>query len=290
MSRGGAPRPWRPSPLIRASFWLHGGAGCGLALAPQLWPWWLGGLAANHAVLTVAGMVPRSSLLGPNLVRLPPGPPRVALTFDDGPDPEVTPRVLDLLDAAGARASFFLIGNRAARHPALVRQILRQGHSVENHTHTHPLHFAALGPAGMRRQVMSAQAAITDAGGAPRFFRPPAGLRSPFLDPVLAGAGLLLANWSRRGADGAIGDAGRILRRLSPPRAGEILLLHDGNSRPGADGRPVVLDVLPVLLARLRAAGISCRSLPQALSEPGAAWPEAATAAESPTTTADASP
>ncbi len=281
---------WRPTPLVRASFWLHGGAGCGLWLAPQLWPWWLGSVAANHAVLAAAGMAPRSALLGPNLARLPPGSRQVALSFDDGPDPEVTPRVLDLLDEAGARASFFLIGQRAARHPALVREILRRGHSAENHTHTHPLHFAALGPGGMRREVREAQAAIGAAGGAPRFFRPPAGMRSPFLDPILFTAGLQLANWSRRGADGVSGNAARVLRRLRDPQPGEILLLHDGNSRRGADRRPVVLAVLPELLARLRAAGLSAASLPQAVAAPDVAPPASAAAAESLPSAADASP
>jgi len=233
----------------------------------------LGGLAANHLALTLAGMCPRSRLLGANLNRLP-GACRqagqLALTFDDGPDPETTPRVLDLLEAHQARASFFLIGRRAARHPALVREILRRGHSVENHTDSHPLHFAALGPAGQRREILRAQAAISEAGGAPRFFRPPVGLHSPFTALVLAGTSLRYASWTRRGADGAIGDPARVLRRLHRAAAGDILLLHDGDSRPDAEGRPVVLAVLPLLLARLRAAGLSPVPLPEAVDGPAA--------------------
>ncbi|MDJ0389525.1 polysaccharide deacetylase family protein [Roseomonas sp. E05] len=247
---------------------------------PALWPWVLCGLAANHLALTLAGMCPRSPLLGPNLSRLPQAcasAGQVALTFDDGPDPEITPRVLDLLEAHQARASFFLIGQRTARHPALVREILRRGHSVENHTHSHPLHFAALGPGGQRREILRAQAAILEAGGAPRFFRPPVGLHSPFLAPVLAGTGLRHASWTRRGADGAIGAPARVLRRLRGAGAGDILLLHDGNSRPDAQGRPVVLAVLPILLARLRAAGLSPVPLPEAVDGP--AGPAAAAAA-----------
>ncbi|MXP64219.1 polysaccharide deacetylase family protein [Roseomonas sp. M0104] len=272
---------WRPTPLVHASVLLHAGSLGALGLAPALWPWVLGGLAANHLALTLASMSPRSQLLGANLSRLPEGCRRagqVALTFDDGPDPETTPRVLDLLDAHQARASFFLIGRRAARHPALVREILRRGHSAENHSNSHPLHFAALGPGGQRREVLRAQAAILEAGGAPRFFRPPVGLHSPFLAPVLAGTGLRHASWTRRGADGVIGDPARVLHRLHRADAGDILLLHDGNSRPDDGGRPVVLAVLPALLTRLVAAGFSLVPLPEAVD--GHAAPAAAAAAQ----------
>jgi len=277
---------------VRASILLHAGGVGALALAPALWPWVLGGLAANHLALGFCGMLPRSRLLGPNLTRLPGDGARrgqVALTFDDGPDPETTPRVLDLLDAHEARASFFLIGQRAARHPALVQEILRRGHSVENHTHSHPPHFAALGLGGQRREILQAQAAIREAGGAPRFFRPPMGLHSPLLAPVLASLGLRHASWTRRGADGAIGDPARVLRRLRRPAAGEILLLHDGNSRPDPEGRPVVLAVLPALLAQFRAAGLSPVPLPLAVDGPAAPAAVAA-AGESPASAARACP
>lgn len=258
---------------MRASLWLHAGGIGALGLAPSLWPWVLGGVAANHLVLGLSGMCPRSRMLGPNLSRLPERCARrgqVALTFDDGPDPDTTPRVLDLLDAHQARASFFVIGRRAARHPALVRDILRRGHSVENHTHSHPPHFAALGLGAQRREIRQAQDAIREAGGAPRFFRPPAGLQSPLLAPALAGLGLRHASWTWRGADGVIGDPARVLRRLRGAGAGDIVLLHDGNSRPDAGGRPVVLAVLPAFLARLRAAGLSPVPLPLAVDGPAA--------------------
>lgn len=243
---------------------------------PASWPWVLGGLALNHAGLTLCGMMPRSALLGANLSCLPPGGRRLALTFDDGPDPEVTPRVLDLLEAAGAGASFFLIGERAARHPALVREILRRGHSVENHTQTHPLHFAALSLHAQRRQILQADAAIRDAGGAPRFFRPPAGLRSPLTDPALTGTGLRLASWTWRGADGAIGNPARVLQRLRNVGAGNIVLLHDGNCRRDSEGQPVVLSVLPALLRRMAEAGLSSVPLPAAVDGPGEAAAAAA--------------
>ena len=95
-------RRWTPAPAVRASCWLHAAAALGLAAHPAAaWPWALGGVLANHAALAVAGLFPRNGLLGPNLSRLPGearGRGEVSLTFDDGPDPEVTPRVLDLLE------------------------------------------------------------------------------------------------------------------------------------------------------------------------------------------------
>lgn len=268
-------RAWHPAPLPRASLWLHGLGVAALAVQPGLWPQVLGLLACNHALLA-ALMHPRGTLLGPNLVRLPESRgDAVALTFDDGPDPEVTPRVLDLLDAAGARASFFVIGARAARHPALLREIVARGHTAENHSQTHPGHFAALGLWALRREVAEAQDSIAGiTGTAPRFFRAPMGLRSPLLDPVLAGQGLRLVSWTRRGYDTRIRDPQRVLRRLCDGLAGrDILLLHDGNAARDPWGRPAVLSVLPPLLAGIRAAGFTCASLGGAAASAGAAAP-----------------
>ena len=201
------------------------------------------------------GMWPRSQLLGRTVVRLPEGRARageVALTFDDGPHPAVTPAVLDILDRHGARASFFLIGARAAKHPDLVREIVRRGHQVESHTWGHRPWFACLGLGALRREVGRAQDVLTPlAGRAPRFVRAPMGLRTPLLDPVLHRAGLVHASWTRRGLDGISRDHRRVLARLLRGlRAGDVLLLHDGGSR-------TVLDVLPGLLLGLEARGLT---------------------------------
>ncbi|WP_209443455.1 polysaccharide deacetylase family protein [Falsiroseomonas frigidaquae] len=256
-------RIWRPAALPRASLWLHGLAAAAACAQPMLWPQILALIALNHATLT-ASMHPRGRFLGPNLVRLPiAGAAQVALTFDDGPDPVVTPRVLDLLDVAQARASFFVIGARAARHPALLREILARGHTVENHSQTHPASFAARGLWALRREVSQAQDVIAGiTGTAPRFFRAPMGLRSPLLDPVLAGQGLRLVSWTRRGYDTSRRDPQRVLRSLTRglgPR--DILLLHDGNAGRDERGDPVVLSVLPALLAALQADGLRPVSL-----------------------------
>jgi len=250
------PRSWTPSPALKASFVLHGGALLGLLAVPAAWPWLLGALAANHAVLTIAGLLPRSTLLGPNLTRLPAAAAsrrEIALTIDDGPDPEVTPQVLDLLDAAGARATFFCIGWRARENPALCQEIIARGHQVENHGDAHAKAFATFGPGRMRADIAAAQETLTSiCGRRPRFFRATAGLRNPFLDPVLAGLDLKLAAWTRRPYDTRCSDPDTVLRRLLRQlAAGDILLLHDGNAARTAAGQPVILAVLPRLLATL---------------------------------------
>src|SRR5512135_2774483 len=250
------PRSWKPAPALKATVALHGAAALGTLAVPAAWPWALGTLAANHAVLTLAGLLPRSTLLGPNLTRLPDAAAarrEIALTLDDGPDPDVTRRVLDLLDAAGVKASFFCIGWRARENPALCREIVARGHRVENHGDSHSSAFSAFGPGRMKADIATAQATLADiTGQAPRFFRPTAGLRNPFLDPVLAALDLRLAAWTRRGYDTRQGGPdvvlGRLTRGLGP---GDILLLHDGHAARAPDGQPVILAVLPRLLRAL---------------------------------------
>lgn len=250
---------WRPSPLLAGSLLLHAGAGALLLARPADWPLPLGLLAADHALLTALGLWPRSHGLGPNWTRLPaPAQDRVALTIDDGPDPELTPRILDVLDAREARASFFCIGERARRYPRLVGEIVRRGHAVENHSQHHRHTFSLLGPRAMAREIDAAQATLAAlAGSAPRFFRAPAGLRNPWLDPLLHARDLRLASWTRRGYDTRERVPARVLARLLPGlQAGDILLLHDGNGARTGSGESVALAVLPPLLTALAAAGL----------------------------------
>lgn len=263
-------RPWTVSPALKASAALHVGAALGTVAAPAIWPWALGAVAINHAVITVAGLLPRSSLLGPNLTRLPaPSQARreLALTIDDGPDPDVTPRVLDLLDAAGARASFFCIGWRARQSPALCREIVARGHRVENHGDSHSNAFSLFGPKRMRADIVAAQASLSDiTGQAPRFFRPTAGLRNPFLEPVLASLDLQLAAWTRRPYDTRDGRPQQVLARLTRGLGpGDILLMHDGHAALTPAGQPVILVTLPLLLDRLNAESLRAVTLQQAL-------------------------
>ena len=264
------PPRWRPSPLIAGSFVLHGAALLAWAMQPQWWPQLLALLVFNHAVLTVCGLVPRSAWLGPNMTRLPGAAAargEIAITIDDGPDPQVTPAVLDLLDRHQARATFFCIGVRAQAHPELCREIVRRGHAVENHSQHHAHSFSFMGLGGLRRELALAQdtlAGIT--GQRPLFFRAPAGLRNPLLDPVLSGLGLQLASWTRRGFDTRTGDPGVLLRRLTRGlRAGDILLVHDGNAARTLAGEHAILAVLPRLLEQSAAAGLRPVTLREAL-------------------------
>ncbi|MGZ5571867.1 MAG: polysaccharide deacetylase family protein [Usitatibacter sp.] len=261
---------WRPAPVAAGSMGLHCVAGVSALFGPEMWPWAIGAIAANHAILGVFTLWPRSRALGPNLTRLPETAAargEIALTFDDGPDPEVTPRVLDILDAHGARGSFFCIAEEAALYPDICREIVRRGHAVENHSRGHLPTFALLGVGGIRKELAAAQATLIDhSGKVPRFFRPPAGFRNPMLDPVLHELGLRLVSWTRRGFDTRRKDvefvASRLIRGLA---AGDILLLHDGHSARCASGAPVILEVLPRVLDAAHGLGLRPVTLRQAI-------------------------
>ena len=251
-------RSWQPAPFLLASGGMHAGALAFVLFEPSLWAWALGCVLLDHAVIGAAGLWPRSRLLGTNLVRLPAACAdrgEVALTFDDGPDPRVTPRVLDILDRHQVRATFFCIGEKAAAHPEICRDIVARGHTIENHGQGHRNHAALSGIRGWTREVGNAQKTLEDiTGRRPQYFRALAGLRNPFLDPVLQRLDIRLVSWTRRGYDTRCADADIVLARLVRNLgAGDILLLHDGHSARSADGIPVVVEVLPRLIAELAA-------------------------------------
>jgi peptidoglycan-N-acetylglucosamine deacetylase len=260
--------PWPP--FIQASAGLHvAAAGVALTGAPAAW-WGLAAVLANHAALSAAGLWPRSTLLGPNVRRLPDAAAaghEVAITIDDGPDAEVTPAVLDQLAQYQAHATFFCIAERARAQPALLRRIVAAGHSVQNHSRFHRHHFSLLGSAGLRREIGDAQALLADITGTrPHCFRAPAGLRNPLLDPVLHRLNLHLVSWTRRGFDTRQADARKVLGRLGDGlAAGDILLLHDGHAQRTAAGQAVVLNVLPRLLALCSSAALRTVTLAQSL-------------------------
>lgn len=260
--------PW-PTAIRASAAWHVAAIGAGV-LVPGAMPWAIGAIVLNHALITGAGLSPRSNLLGPNVTRLPEAASarrQVAITIDDGPDPEVTPRVLDLLDAHGQRATFFCIAERVLAHPALAREIVARGHSIQNHTARHRHNFSFLGPRGFASEIARAQDILAETTGQrPTCFRAPAGLRNPFLEPVLHRLGLSLVSWTRRGFDTREGDPAKVMARLGRNlQARDILLLHDGNAARTPDGTPVLLEVLPLLLERLHAGGLRSVTLPEGL-------------------------
>lgn len=260
---------WRPTLLIRASIALHLLALVLVIAVPGQWRWSLGVVLANQIMLTLLGLWPRSHWLGPNWRELPAAAAarnEIAMTIDDGPDPAVTPQVLDILERYAAQATFFCIGDKAARYPDLCREIVRRGHALENHSQHHRHTFAFLGYSGFMRELQAGQDTLAAiAGRRPMFFRAPAGLRNPLLDPVLHRLDLQLASWTMRGFDTRIGDAVRVKNRLLRGlRAGAILLLHDGNAARTPAGIPVILEVLPAVLAAAAAANLNFVTLRQA--------------------------
>lgn len=186
------------------------------------------------------------------------GTPRreVWLTLDDGPDPEDTPRLLELLAMHGARATFFVIGENAARYPALIQAIADEGHEVAHHTHTHPLaDFWCASPARVARELDDALVGLRAAGVNPTRFRPPAGIKNFWLASALAARGLTAIGWSARGLElwpGGPGEvAARVLRGLAP---GAILLLHEGPRIPAATR----VEAIRRVLEQLHAQGYRC--------------------------------
>lgn len=259
---------WRPTLFLTVSAGVHLLAVAAWVLWPAAWVWPLAVLICNHLLIAGIGLWPRSTWLGPNLLRLS-GPAvargEVAITIDDGPDPEVTPRVLEILARHDARASFFCIGERAAAHPELIQAIVAAGHHVENHGQRHRNHLSLSGPAGWRREIGEAQHTLGAlAGAAPVYYRALAGLRNPFLAPVLHGLGLQLVTWTRRGFDTRCAEPEQVLERLTRGlAAGDILLLHDGHAAASVSGEPVILEVLPRLLARLADCHLRAVALPR---------------------------
>lgn len=266
-------RPWRPAPFMLLSGALHVAVLVLLLVAWRWWPVLLMVIVIDHLAIMAAGLWPRSTLQGPNVLSLPDEAAarrEVAITIDDGPDPSVTPQVLQVLARHGARATFFCIGERAAQHPQLCRAIVAGGHDVENHGQRHPKAASLMGVRGWHAEVEAAQQTLSSiTGRRPHFYRAVAGLRNPFLDPVLHRLGLRLATWSARGFDTRCKDPHRVLARLlAHTRPGAILLLHDGHAARTPGGVPVIVEVLPLLLSELRERSLHPVTLSQAFASP----------------------
>jgi uncharacterized protein (TIRG00374 family) len=242
------------APLAVAAARLRAGA----PVAALLWV----ALFSALALALLHAFWPAFDLAGLTLRRGGRGARLVALTFDDGPSAD-TPAVLDALERAAVPATFFVLGEAAERRPDLVREIARRGHAVALHGHTHT-RLVLAGPARVAQELDRCRAAIRAAGVEPaRWFRAPHGWKGPFLAPALRSRGLALAGWTRGVWDterpGADVIAARASRR---PRAGEILLLHDGCATAGIDPRrDQTAAAIPEIARRWREAGFSFASL-----------------------------
>lgn len=236
---------WRPlvmlllAVLLVAVMWSQLGSGWGLVMLL---------LAPGLFVLPV--FLPNSRFYAPVLSRWDGAGQRIWLTIDDGPSAD-TPALLALLASHQARATFFLVGERAAAQPALVRAIVAAGHSIGNHSHSHPqAWWWALGPAALSRQIGQCQqqlAAIT--GQPPRWYRSVVGHTNPFVAAVLRRHCLQRVGWSARGYDGVVAEVPEVLARITPQLLpGAIVLLHEGG--PAGQAEAVLEGVLQAAAQR----------------------------------------
>ena len=224
-------------------------------------------LAAAGGVIAYGGAHPQSQLFGPTIHRTP-SPRLLAITFDDGPNPAVTPQLLDLLYRENARATFFLVGRFVRQCHDLVREIAARGHSIGNHTETHANLFW-LSPAQIRDELRRCQDAVAEVTGvAPRWMRPPFGFRSPWLGGTVRELGLqgvvmwslLPGDWRGKPAEWLIGRMQPIAARAErarpqPLAGGDILCLHDGDHRFLDADRRATLAALEHWLPRWRDRG-----------------------------------
>jgi peptidoglycan/xylan/chitin deacetylase (PgdA/CDA1 family) len=201
-----------------------------LVLFPPWWPIAIGVMALSHALVLWPTLRPNSQWLGPVITAFESTSNEVWLTIDDGPTDD-TPALLDALDTRNVKATFFVKGSLCVEHPDLVRLILARGHTVANHSQTHPSGaFWCLPPAAITRQIDECNAALTTISGeTPHLFRAPVGMKNPFVHPILARRGMTLVGWSVRGFDSFGNDVERVVQRIVPRAgSGSMIVMHQG--------------------------------------------------------------
>jgi peptidoglycan/xylan/chitin deacetylase (PgdA/CDA1 family) len=240
---------------------------------------WL--ISAPGSVLAAAGIVSygaihsRSQLFGETIFCTD-SPRRLAITFDDGPNPAVTPQLLDSLSRLNVPATFFLIGRYIRQNPELVREIHDRGHVIGNHTDTHPnLFFCS--PAQIRQQLRACSNSVAAIlGQPPRWVRPPWGARNPWLAPIAQELKLRVAMWTLMPADWRAPNDQWLIRRLQPVSArarsaaatGEVICLHDGSHLAQNAKRMHTLAALEYWLPRWRDLGLEFVTIPDAVHRP----------------------
>jgi peptidoglycan-N-acetylglucosamine deacetylase len=216
-----------------------------------------GGLVLGGAAVAAWGAVyPGAQVFGRTL-RITGDSSTLALTFDDGPNPSVTPSLLNLLERHGARATFFLMGQHVRAFPELTREIAARGHVIGNHTETHPnLTFLRAGK--LRDELNRCDEAIESATGRPpRWMRPPFGFRGPALSGVVRHLGYSgIAMWSRLVRDWRPQPASAVIGRLRRVGGGDIVLMHDGDHRVLEGDRQHTVEALEYWLPRWKNTGL----------------------------------
>jgi len=189
----------------------------------------------------------------------PPGPLGVALTFDDGPWPQTTTQILDILARRQAPATFFMVGRQVERHPELVRQVLAARMAIGTHTYSHPQPFHRLPPARIHEEILKGWRTLDPLGVRPVGFRPPGGAASPAVVAAADRLGHRTVLWTVDSVDWRSGvTPDQLVRRvLAAARPGAIVLLHDG----GGD-RSATVTALPAIIDGLRRLGLTLTTLP----------------------------
>jgi peptidoglycan/xylan/chitin deacetylase (PgdA/CDA1 family) len=222
-------------------------------------PLWLAlaALAGYGGLVTWGVLSPSLEMFAEVVWRGPEGSKGVALTFDDGPHPASTRSVLEALDQAGAKATFFVIGEKGARQPELLREMASRGHLVGVHGDRHDRALAFRSFPRVRADLARAVDVIARATGErPRFYRPAVGQTNPRIARAAKELGLTIVGWSLRGRDGIRADPERVAKRIVARLCdGAIVLLHDAAERD--DRKPAAPDALPRILAAMRARKLS---------------------------------
>lgn len=220
-----------------------------------------GGVCAAGGTLAWAAVAPSSELFGAT-IRKTGNKSTIALTFDDGPNPRVTPGLLDLLDRHEVKATFFLIGKWVRAAPSLAGEIADGGHTVGNHTNSH-VALTFLSPTRITEELSRCDDAIESATGhKPQWMRPPFGFRSPLLDGIVRKRGDRgVVMWSRWARDWKPQPAEPVTRRLRRVRGGDIVLLHDGDHRVGNGDRSHTVAALEYWLPRWKDTGFEFAAL-----------------------------
>lgn len=226
-------------------------------------------LAGSASLTVYATFVPQSTLWGRNLSRGPTtDPPRVAITFDDGPTEPYTSQVLDILRELDVKATFFMIGSNIERWPEAVRRAAAEGHLIGNHTYRHDHVGVLRGGAYWRSEIDRADQAIQRLiGQRPSLFRPPMGMKTWFIARAARASSHTIVTWSQRALDGKTTTPQRIIARLVPRvRAGDIITLHDGVDPNSRRTSHATVEALRPLILALRERGFAIVRLDELLN------------------------